>query len=215
MEDVYMSNYLSQHLKHWGVSLTPILALLLSTGAQATYIYDVERSLACTTGCTGSITVEGMLEVDSLGTLAAGNFSDWMLTFDSTNHPSTVLTPANSEILLLGTGGSVVATMDELIITQPGATDPDFFIFAVSDTLDFPYTVLWQFQGGDLDAAQEILSNAPVDSSSDPFDQAVYTYPDDPLLVTLPAHTVPEPTTLALLSIGLIGLGVARRKMQA
>ena len=212
--DMCMPNRLSQCKKTGVTGVIPAMILLLSGVAHASYIYDVNRSLACTNDCTGNITVEGTLKVDSLGTLTAGNFVDWMLTINSTNYPGTVLTPLNSEILMFGTGGSVVAAMDKLTITQPGAADPDYFIFAVSDTLDFPYSVLWQFQGGDLDPAQEIISNAPQSSSSEPFDQAVFTSPDNPLVVTLPA-VVPEPVTLALLSIGLVGLGVARREKKA
>jgi hypothetical protein len=139
-----------------------------------------------------------------------------MLEFNSTNYPNTVLTPTNSEILLLDTGGSVIATSDELTITQPGATSSDGFIFAVSDTLDFPYTVSWQFQGGDLDPAEEIITNSPASSSlTDPFDQGLFTYPDDPFIVTLPA-IVPVPAAVWLFGSGLLGLvAVARRKKSA
>jgi hypothetical protein len=190
-----------------------IATLALSHGVHANYLYSVERSLACTFDCTGTITVDGFLETDSLGTLSAANFTDWMLEFNSTNYPNTVLTPTNSEILMIGTGGSVVATMDELTITQPGASSTNSYIFAVSDTLDFPYSVLWQFQGGDdSDPAQEIISNAPQSSSSEPFDQGLFTYPDDPLIVTLPA-IVPVPAAVWLFASGLLGLAaVARRK---
>ena len=193
--------------------LAGLVFTLSASMAQALYIYDVERSLPCTNDCVGNITVEGTLEVDSLGTLAATNFIDWMLSFNSTNYSNTVLTPSNSEILLLGSGGSVVAAMGELVITQPGASDPDGFIFAVSDTLAFPYIVLWQFQGGDLDPAQEIISNAPQASFTDPFDQSVLTYNDDPLIVTLP-RAIPEPSILALLSLGLASIGFARCRKQ-
>ena len=199
-----------------GAFILFIATLALSPGAHANYIYSVERSLTCTSACSGNITVNGYMETDSLGTLSLTNFTDWMLEFSSTNYLSTVLTPANSEILMIGTGGSVVATTDELTITQPGASSTDSYIFAVSDTLDFPYTVLWQFQGGDdSDPAQEIISNAPQSSSTEPFDQGVFTYPDDPLIVTLPA-IIPVPAAIWLFGSGLLGLvGIARRKKTA
>ena len=168
--------------------LAGLLFTLNASIAQAMYVYDVARSLSCTSGCVGNITVEGTLEVDSLGTLAASNFIDWTLTFNSTDHSNTVLTPSNSTILLGGPGGSVVATMNELVITQPGATEPGSFIFGVSDAVLFPYIVVWQFQGGNFSPAEEIISNAPRTNSSAPFDQGTLTYNDDPLVVTLPRH---------------------------
>ncbi|MEN8108325.1 MAG: VPLPA-CTERM sorting domain-containing protein [Pseudomonadota bacterium] len=192
-----------------------ITTLVLCHGAHASFIYDVERSLACTNDCSGNITVDGYLETDSLGTLGLANFTDWMLTFNSTNFTNTVLTPSNSEILLQGIGGSVVATMDELIITQPGLNSSDDFIFAVKeDFAEVSIIIVWQFQGGDGSSAQEIITNSP-NASFDPFDQGTLTYIPDPLIVSLPA-IIPLPAAIWLFGSGLLGLiGISRRKKAA
>ncbi|MCB1850235.1 MAG: PEP-CTERM sorting domain-containing protein [Gammaproteobacteria bacterium] len=193
-----------------GATLVMCLTLLASPAAHANYIFDVDRTLPCTSWCSGDITVQGAIEVDMLGTLAASNFVDWTLTFASTNHMNTVLDPTNSNVILSGAAGSVVATLTELTITQPGLSSPGSFVLGISDTVAFPFIVGWQFQGGDGDSAEEIQSNSPFGA----FDQGFVNYPDDPLVVTLPAAAppIPEPTTFALLGLGLAGISYRRLK---
>ena len=81
--------------------------LLMMSFATITYaapFYEVNRSLACTSECSGNITVEGFVEVDALGSIPPASIINWHLAFNSTNN-ADVLTPSNSTVEIFGEPG--------------------------------------------------------------------------------------------------------------
>ncbi len=192
-------------------SIVILVTVVFTTSANASFLYGSDRTQGCTFGCSGNVTAQGFVEVDSLGFLTAANFIDWELTFNSERYSNTVLTPANSAILMLGSN-FVNATPTELTITID-RDSPDSLIFAINDTLSFPYVVGWQFQGGDGGIGEEILTNAPRTVFSEPFDQAGFDAGNPLFVVSLPAQaSLPEPATIALFGLGLAGLSLAVRR---
>lgn len=157
------------------MKIVPILAsfLFVPVLLEAQYTYEVSRSVPCSNinrgDCTGDITLEGYLTVHTLGALSGTSFSDWKLTFSSTNYAATELNPSNSNINWAGDQNGV-ASETELTLDVNFCNDRALNIFSISSTQAFPYYVAWKVKSGGLNSFKEDLDHAPRSMSDEPVD---------------------------------------------
>ena len=192
-----------QPLRSLGVGLCSLAFLILFAPLDANagpITYDVNRTMGAGS-VTGTILTDG-----TLGILGAGNITDWNLllndglnTFDLTGP----LSGNNSAVVI--TGNDVTATATQLLFSFDANISALLFqqgLFSGNHYYCVNSTWFACIAGGETVAPLSILINyiyVPQEGV-----QVIGTVSD-----VIPA---PEPATLALLGLGLAGLGFSRRK---
>src|SRR5450432_3108133 len=181
------------------IALLMLLGALVCTATPITYV--VNRTVG-----VGSIT--GTIQTDgTIGTLSTGNITDWNLILNDGTHTfnlTGLLSGNNSAVVITGT--DVTASITQLLFS---------FDANVSALL---------FQQGLFSGTHYYCANSawsacfPNQESVVPqsiFDAGAIHVPQQGVQVIGTASTsrpVPEPATLLLISVGLVGLGFSRRK---
>lgn len=208
-------NYLIWH--HYSVDFNPqgaLTAITFAMRADPGYLYLDDVSVTEAGSTAGNLIINGDFEggvVD--GTTVAGttptgwNYANpFLASFNGSVATGADHTPGMSGIGSAYLDGSVQAYDDinQIISTDIRSTYTLSFWVATnqSGTFDRYNTLI------DPDVFRDLSSNGNVtDVGGNAFDLLAYaTYPAPTL------NTVPEPTSLAIIGISLLGLGVARRR---
>lgn len=129
-----------------------LLSILPLTTADFTYVID--RTVPCTNGCTGDMTISGTVTFPALGPIADGEASTWDVEVTSSNVASGSMTPPVSGSASVSVGsGSIVATECELIVTIPPFDETNSFA-----VFGFFGAGSWQIRGGSGEVGVEALT---------------------------------------------------------
>ena len=185
-------------------AIRPLIGLglfFMSNVVFASLIYDIDRTVA-----NGSVT--GTIETD--GTIGAitptPNFIAWSLTLSVPGITSPVLTSANSEWDTFAPPGEFIASATELVFEF---NDSGSSIDLKPDDTVEP-KLWWSLFAGLPDpggsSPKELIVPFPLNSA--PVEGEDRSGPV--VIGVAQANPVPEPTTLALISLGLAGIGFRR-----
>jgi PEP-CTERM motif len=175
--------------------ITMLLGLSVCGAGPITYSVNQTIGLG---NVTGSIQTDG-----TTGVLGAGNIIGWNLELNGVG-ASLNLTNLNSVVFV--SGADVTATTGDLFFNFSGA-DQGLLLFQVSLFSGTQYYC----DGAPLNFACFQGATVAPQSIFDPSAQHV-PVEGNQIIGVAGSTSVPEPATLALLALGLAGLGVARRR---
>lgn len=175
------------------------LVLLQFMGiAQATIIYEVNRVI-------GNGTVTGFIETDgTLGSISELQFIDWSLDMTSPDINGGVTSTSSTGDIIFNTGAMITATATDLLF------DYDFNSVFGFYTSVSAWWCLAGGAGGDNGCYQspgELMGYSDTTGND-----AEYASRSGVQSFASVTTSVPEPGSLALIGIGLLGLGWAQRR---